>query len=174
MFLSRQFLATLGTTISVSSGGLVLSLLQDPVGTYPSPGIWIPASTPRFLPAMPGCSELSPIPGWRGSGPWTLEQDRSGFRGALCSSETFWNVPEVLSSSGCPLLLRLSPSVTQRLSLRWDGRVSSRCSAHLPPLPWKLVSTQDQRGEQPEDARPSCPVSVSCQFLAQWTPASFL
>lgn len=116
------------------------------------PGIWIPFSTPCFLPAMPGCSELSPIPGWWGSGPCALERDRPGFRDALCSSETFWNVPESLSSSGCPLLLRLSPSVTRRLSLRWDGCVSSQDCAHRAPLPLMLVSAQDQRGEQPEDA----------------------
>ena len=83
------------------------------------------------------------------------------------TSETFWNVPEGLSSSGCPLLLWLNPSVTQRLSLRWDGCVSSQYCAHRAPLPLMLVSAQDQRGEQPEDAWSSCPISVACHFLAQ-------
>ena len=57
--------------------------------------------------------------------------------------------------------------MTQRLSLRRDGCVSSQYCDHRPPLPLMLVSAQDQRGEQPEDARSSCPISISCHFLAQ-------
>lgn len=63
------------------------------------PGIWIPASTP-FSPCHTRMLRALPHPRMVG-----LRSICSGFRDALCSTETFWNIPEGLSLSGCPLLL---------------------------------------------------------------------